>query len=285
MIGPRERDLQTGPRGLRLRIRETGPTDGEPVVVLHGYLEQAAAWDEVAARLAPFRVVAPDHRGHGLSEHIGAGGTYHFWDYVGDVVSLVDDLGGAAHVVGHSMGGTMAALVAATAPDRVRRLALIEGLGPPDGEARAVQQARQALSHRLRPPTHRPIADLSDAIQRMRRANPDLSAEQAERLAARITTPVADGTLIWTFDPLHRARAPQAFSARIFMEFLRQLRAPTLLVEGAISPMRAIPDLPDRRACLPTARRVLLPETGHNPHHTCPDRLAAVLLEHLHDRR
>lgn len=285
MTGPRERDLLTGPRGLRLRLREHGPVDGAPVVVLHGFLEQSAAWDDVAVRLAPRRVIAPDHRGHGRSEHVGPGGFYHFWDYVADAVAVLDSLGPPVDLVGHSMGGSIAALVAALAPDRVRALVLIEGLGPPDGEAGAVRQARQALAHRLAPPTHRPVRDLDDAVERMRLANPDVPADTARRMAERALDPAADGQLVWSFDPLHRARSPQAFSARAFGAFLSEIRAPTLLIDGGASPFRLIPDLDARRACLPHARRAVLEDIGHNPHHTAPDRLAALILEHLDARR
>jgi pimeloyl-ACP methyl ester carboxylesterase len=285
VTAPRERDLRTGPRGLRLRLREHGPVDGPPVVVLHGYLEQSAAWDDVALRLTGRRVVAPDHRGHGRSEHVGPGGFYHFWDYVADAVSVLDDLGPPLDLVGHSMGGSIAALVAAVAPERVRSLVLIEGLGPPDGDDGAVRQARQALAHRLDPPTHRPVRDLDEAVERMRRANPDLPPQTARRMAVRAVDPTPDGQLLWSFDPLHRARSPQAFSARAFRAFLRAIRAPTLLIEGGASPVSRIPDLDERRDCLPDARRVILDGVGHNPHHTAPDQLAALILEHLDARR
>lgn len=285
MTSPRERDLHTGPRGLRLRVREHGPATAPPVVILHGYLEQSAAWDAVARAMPERRVVAPDHRGHGRSEHVGAGGFYHFWDYVGDVVAVLDDLGPPADLVGHSMGGSIAALVAAVAPERVGRLVLIEGLGPPDGTARAVQQARQALQHRLEPPTHRALADLDAAVERMCRANRDLSADVARGLAERITTATPDGALIWTFDALHRARSPQAFSSLSFCDFLRKIRAPTLLIEGADSPIHRMPDLAERRACVARAELTVLDGVGHHPHHTCPERLAELLMEHLNARR
>ena len=125
--GPLEWDLAAGPRAIQLRIRDwAGP---EPtVVLLHGFLEQSAAWDPVARSLGR-RVVAPNQRGHGRSGHVGDGGWYHFWDYVGDLDQLVEHIGGPIDLVGHSMGGTVAALYAGTRPDMVRRLVLVEGLG------------------------------------------------------------------------------------------------------------------------------------------------------------
>jgi pimeloyl-ACP methyl ester carboxylesterase len=130
---------------------------GRPVVILHGWLEQAPCWDRVA-RLLKRPVYAPDHRGHGLSDWAPGAGHYPFWDYVADVDALVDHIGETVDLVGHSMGGTMAALYAAAAPERVRRLVLIEGIGPHDeGISEAgVTRARAFLATRRDPPVHRP---------------------------------------------------------------------------------------------------------------------------------
>lgn len=275
--------LHTGPRGLDLCLCEWGDPDGAPLLILHGYLEQGAAWQAVAEHLGHRRVVAPDHRGHGLSEHVGPGGFYHFWDYVADVDAVIDALGGRVDLVGHSMGGTLAALVAATVPDKIRSLVLVEGLGPPDGESKALAQARVALKHRREPPGHRPLRDLDEAVSRMRRVNPRLPEATARRLAERQTRPEGDG-LVWTWDPLHRSRSPTAFSARGFLSFLGAIEAPTLLIEGDNSPYRGIGGLGARRDAVRNAHLVVLDDTGHFPHHTCPGQLAALIAEHVDAR-
>lgn len=281
----RERDFRTRPRGLRLRICEWGTPseDRLPMLILHGFLEQGAAWDAIARALAPRLVIAPDHRGHGLSDHVADGGFYHFWDYVADVDALVEDLGGRVDLVGHSMGGSVASLYAACAPDRVRRLVLIEGLGPPDGEPRAVEQARTSLRHRRHEKRHTPVIDEADAIKRMRRGNPDLPVEAAARLARRQIR--EDGEAMrWTWDALHRARSPAAFSAARFKTFLAAIEAPVLMLEGGRSPYRHIPDLDARRDSLRQARTVVLPDCGHHPHHTHVEATARLIQEHFDAR-
>lgn len=287
-----EWDFRAGPRGLRLRICEWGaPEPGRPTtLVLHGYLEQGAAWDAVAGRL-PGRIVAPDHRGHGLSDHVGPGGFYHFWDYVADVDALADPLGGPVDVVGHSMGATIALLWASLRPERVRRLALVEGLGMPD-ESPGLDRPRRFLAAHRDPPRHRALADLDDGVRRMRHFNPKIPIATARALVARVTRPVRPddphvepdrpGTLVWTWDPLHRARNPTAMRRDLLMVHLAALRAPTLLVWGATSPYAAgLPDRAEREAAIADRRVITVDGAGHLVHHDAPDALAAALAAFL----
>lgn len=251
---------------------------GRPTLILHGYLEQGAAWDAVATQL-PGPVHAPDHRGHGRSGHVGTGGFYHFWDYVSDVDAVVEHLGGKVHLVGHSMGGTIACLYAGARPSAVDRLVLVEGLGPPDLTSLSVGRSRSFLKQRREPPVHKVLADLDDAVLRMKRFNPRLDDALARRLAARITEPV-DGGLRWTWDPLHRATNPNPFDPRQFERWVRAIESPTLYIHGADSPFR-VPDLDERYSWLARARRVDVDGAGHLIHHDAPDALAALIREFL----
>jgi alpha-beta hydrolase superfamily lysophospholipase len=98
---------------LRHHLLEWGDA-GAVVLLLHGFLEHAHVWDWVAPRLAEagYHAFALDWRGHGDSAWVGAGGYYHFADYVADLGGLVRALGGRAALVAHSMGGNAAVLYA-----------------------------------------------------------------------------------------------------------------------------------------------------------------------------
>lgn len=265
--------------GLELCVCRWGEPDGHlPLLVLHGYLEQGAAWDAVAAHL-PGDVVAPDHRGHGRSDHVGVGGFYHFWDYVADVDAVVASLGGKVDLVGHSMGGTIATLFAGTRPECVRRLALIEGLGPPDLTTLAVARSRAFLDARRDPPRHGTFADLEAGVSRMRRFNEGISEEAARRLVARITRPArpeeGEG-LTWTWDPLHRATSPNPFDPRQFKSWVESVTAPVLVIDGGASRFR-VPDAGERASWLRSARFLTIPGAGHLVHHDAPQPLAHAL--------
>ena len=107
------------------------PGEGEPVLALHGWLDNAASFQPLAEPLG-HPLVALDFAGHGHSEHRPRHQATHYVDHVRDVLAVADQLGWDRFVlVGHSMGAGVACLFAATFPERVSRLVLIEGLGPP----------------------------------------------------------------------------------------------------------------------------------------------------------
>ena len=135
MSEPREQTIDV--RGLPIHTLEWGQPGGLALILIHGFLDQAHSWRPFVAALqnAATRslwIIAPDCRGHGDSGWIGAGGYYHFPDYVLDLDDVVQALGlTRCALIGHSMGGTISFLYAGTFPSRVTELVLIEGSGPP----------------------------------------------------------------------------------------------------------------------------------------------------------
>src|SRR5688500_6076951 len=149
---------------------EGGVPAGEPVVLVHGFLDLAWGWRLVAERLATrYRVVAPDLRGHGDSDWIGRGGYYHFFDYVADLDDVVGRLRAPVRLVGHSMGGSVASYLAGARPERIARLALLEGQGPPE-QTDAVPQrtARWIDAWRAARAPSKTMATVADGAARLR---------------------------------------------------------------------------------------------------------------------
>jgi pimeloyl-ACP methyl ester carboxylesterase len=277
--------------GLRLwvhRFREaSAPPSGLTILLLHGFMDAGATWDMVAPALARggHDVVAPDLRGFGQSDYVGPGGYYHFPDYVADVAELVDALAPRRlAVVGHSMGGTVAALYTGAHHERVERLALLEGMGPVATEPRLAVDRMQAWLRTLRSIDRiaKPLTSLQEAVERLALHHPRVSREVIETRARLLTRPDETGRLIWAYDPLHRTTAPTPFHLDAFNEFLRRIDCPTLVVSGGPTGWHP-PDEAERIACLPHPTRFELPNAGHMMHWTEPvalgDRLAAFFGE------
>ncbi len=107
-------------------VREAGPEDAEPVVLIHGLAGSSIGeWYRVAPGLARrYRVILVDHRSHGLSAL--SRGRYEISDVADDVAGVLDQLGvGKAHIVGYSLGGAIAQSFANSYPSRVDKLVLI----------------------------------------------------------------------------------------------------------------------------------------------------------------
>jgi pimeloyl-ACP methyl ester carboxylesterase len=281
-VTPRDRFVVAN--RLRHHLLEWGDS-GPVVLLLHGFLEHAHAWDWVAPRLAAdHHVFALDFRGHGDSERVGAGGYYHFADYTADLASLVRALGGCAALVGHSMGGSAALIYAGTEPERVSALVAVDSLGPPDTPPEtAPDRFASWIGDLARTEARGPYADApADAAARLRERFPRFSPEVARHMAEHGTRPDGDGR-VWKFDPLHQTSAPQPYYVAQARAFWRRITCPVLYVEGGESELRLHPD--DVAARLETlrARRVTIAGAGHHPHLERPDALVRVLRAFLSD--
>ena len=128
-------------------VRDGGPADGEAVVLLHGFPQTSASWDDVATRLndAGYRTLAPDQRGYSPGARPKGRRAYRQSALVGDVIGLLDAAGAErAHVVGHDHGGGVAWSLAMSHPERVRTLTSLT-TPHPAAMARAMVASTQLL--------------------------------------------------------------------------------------------------------------------------------------------
>ena len=124
--------------GERVRVIESGPAGGEPVVFFPGW--GCPVWDfhetMPAVAAAGFRAIAVDLRGHGLSDKPTEPARYTTAAMIAHAVAILDALRVPRVVlIGHSMGGALATHLALHAPDRVRALALFSPIGCEIGRA------------------------------------------------------------------------------------------------------------------------------------------------------
>jgi len=207
---------------------------GTPMLALHGWLDNAHSFAPLARQgLAP--LLALDFAGHGLSDHRPPEAATHFVDHVRDVERVAATLEHEPFdLVGHSMGAGVAVLFAATFPERVRRLVLIEGLGPPATPGReAPAKLREAIAgmHGLADKQTPVYADFEDAVEARTRGFGGLSPESARLLCERGLEAV-DGGWTWRTDPRLRLRSSLRLTEEQVEGFIRAIRAPTLLILG-----------------------------------------------------
>jgi pimeloyl-ACP methyl ester carboxylesterase len=276
--------------GLPLNCLEWGEPGGEPLLLVHGFLDLAFSWTPLVAELQrtsprPLWIVAPDCRGHGDSGWVGVGAYYHFPDYVFDLDCVVRALNLTRFkLIGHSMGGTISLLYTGAFPERVEKLVLIEGVGPVGMNfSDAPMRMRQWIDEiQQRQRNHyRQYTGIAAGAHQLRQTNPRLREDFSLALAQAAMKPHNNGKWVWKFDPLHRTAAPQPFYTAQALEFLRRIACPVLIVDGKESHQTRRADKQQRYDAIGDRRQVTIEQAGHMVHQDNPEALAEALLPFL----
>ena len=240
-----------------------------PLVVLvpgMGDLRGAYRFLAPALRGAGYRVASTDLRGHGDSDNTFT--TYGDVETAGDILALIEELGGQAVVVGNSMGAGAAALAAALAPERITGLVLV---GPfvRNGEISAVQRLLLRLSM-ARPWAASAWKAYMPKLYAGRR--PDDFAQYRDEVAASLRRPGYAKAFSLTTRTDHTPAEAR----------LGDVSAPTLVVMGELDP-----DFPSPRAEADWIAQtlhgdvVMVPEAGHYPQSQRPDVTTEAVVRFL----
>jgi pimeloyl-ACP methyl ester carboxylesterase len=223
--------------------------------------------------------LAPDLRGHGDSAW-SPDGAYTTAFHLYDLAQLIhQEKLEPVTLIAHSLGGAVALRFAGLYPAAVRRLVVIEGLGPspqmiaqraaePVGDAwRRWVSERRALSGRL----PRRYATFDQALERMRTQNRRLSEAQARHLTEHGLNRNEDGSWSWKFDNYCRSVAPSDMSEDLLHALWGAITCPTLLIYGEDS-WASNPAEDGRINAFNNARVNLYADAGHWAHHDQTER-------------
>ncbi|MCF8589409.1 alpha/beta fold hydrolase [Gordonia sp. HY285] len=133
--------------GLTFDVTDSGPADGEPVILLHGFPQTASSWSQVSELLTAqgFRTIAPTQRGYSPGARPRGRWHYRTSELTADIVALIEQTGrGPVHVVGHDWGALVAWSLAMNRPDLVRSLTSVS-VPHPGAFLRSMTRSRQAL--------------------------------------------------------------------------------------------------------------------------------------------
>ncbi len=263
--GPDQRD--TFVDGVRWRSREA-PGRGNPVVYIHGHLASSASWKEVLVAASAGRpAIAVDLPGFGYSDRPWP------WDYTaaGEARGLVRYLEvrgiRKAVLVGNSLGGAEAMLVAAEHPDLVEGLVLVAPATPGGPIPWPVRILRT-----------RGLGDLVLALA----FRPFVGFGLRHRMYARASR-VTDAAIDDAWRPLGvpgtRRAALQAIRVdpKPYRGLEGRVRVPTLVLWGERDRMLPAPEGERLASKIPGARLVILPDAGHLPQRERPDTFAAAV--------
>lgn len=244
---------------VALTIDEAG-AGGRPLLLVHGFTGSRRDFDMALGPLAAlgWHVVAPELRGHGSSSQPEGEAAYSFEEFATDVLTLADALGfDRFTLLGHSMGGMVAQVLALRAPERLEGLVLMDTApgAVPGLDLELVESAGQLA-----------LAEGMDAVADLMADAPLLDSEPYRRAVE------ADPSYGERGDRQRRAAAPAMFAAMgrslataaDRTEQLASLRVPTLVLVGDADE----PFLEGSRRmaeAIPGARLAVLPHAGHSP--------------------
>jgi non-heme chloroperoxidase len=258
----------TLPSGVQVRYVERGAVDPSRVVImLHGYTDSSYSFQSLMDRLDPtIQAIAIDQRGHGDSSKPGC--CYAPQDFAADVVAFMDARQiKTATIVGHSMGGVIAQLVAIRSPERVSGLVIV---GSAPSFANPAVEGLLAAVKDLSEPIDRKFAHEFQASTVFRPLAPselDRYVDASMKVPARVWNDVLSQLLTVDLRP-----------------DLRTIKARTLILWGDKDGVSTRADQATLFQEIPNATLKVYEAIGHAVHWEAPDRVAADLAAFLTDR-
>ncbi|KAM3624576.1 uncharacterized protein V6R79_025114 [Siganus canaliculatus] len=219
-----------------IRGKIWGPEDGRPVLCLHGWADNCGTFNNLIPLLPKeCRYVAVDIPGHGLSSHRPPGVFYSFPEYVADARRVVDGLQWTKFsIIGHSMGGNIAAMFSALFPEMVDAVILLDSFGflPVDPKELPESMQRgmdEMLQYDKNTEQKKKVYNYEKAFERLSAANSSLSADSVRILLERGLVQ-AEGGFVFTRDLRINFRNIVRVTLEQSLEMQSRIQAPILIV-------------------------------------------------------
>ena len=274
--------------GIELEYESFGDANARPLLLIMGLGAQMISWhDDFCAELADrgFHVIRFDNRDSGFSTRMESAGSpdmaaafsgdpkpaYRLDDMADDAVGLLDALGiNAAHIVGASMGGYIAQLVAINHPDRVLSLTSIMS-GPSSAEAVPPKPEGVELLMVAPPTTREERIQVGMFARRVLLGSGDPFNESYERGRA-------EGAVDRAYYPIGTGRQLVAvLAAEPRLERLHDLRVPTLVIHGVDDVLIPVENGRLIAEAVPGARLIEIEGMGHDlPRRVWPQSMDAI---------
>lgn len=266
--------------GLSYAGLEWGNPEGYPIVALHGWLDNALSFSVMATFLNKYRFIALDLSGQGLSDHRSPDATYHIWDDVPQLLSVISTLGlNELAVLGHSRGAAIAVLLATALEDRCSRLVLLDGMLPrPTQDELAAEQFLRSQRDHIALSNHQPrtFEDIEGFVSA--RVRLGFSESSARLLAPRALRETPEG---WSLvhDPRLNHASAVKLSPGMCAAFYGAMTTPTL----ALVAQRGLGERGGFEASLAAVSEMTnwRVETVPGSHHTHMEEGARHIAEHV----
>jgi pimeloyl-ACP methyl ester carboxylesterase len=266
--------------GIRLHYLDWGKRGHQPILLLHGFMAHAHAWDDFAlAFRGRYRVIALDQRGHGESQW-SRNGLYSIDDHFSDLAKIIRILSLTnLTIVGHSMGGRNALFYAACNPTMVEQLILVD-IRP--GNDPASSKALKNLLNLI------PLqaGSVGEVVKRFRTLSPYLSKEICDSIVAHGFKTTPNGMMVPKFDVrMIQQLEKMDYGAEDLWPFLQNITCRSLVIRGERSPFLSRKVAQKICRLIPNAMLREIPDSTHFPVQEDPIVFNKTISDFLNQRR
>jgi len=267
----------------KIAALSNGQTDKPLLLMVHGWLDNAASFTKLIGLLDDFYVIAIDLPGHGKSSHRSADAHYHLLDYVHDLHCLVHAQGWTHFsIVGHSLGGIISSMYCAIFPEVVRSFVCIESAGPlTEPESTSIEQLRKAIISRIdaNEKSIRHPKDLNSIVQARQKIS-DLSAENAMIILHRnITFDEQSAAIEWSTDKRLRTISSLRLTQTQAESLMQGIQCPIHFVLGSRGFNKVNDLIAQRKALFKDAKLTVL-DGGHHVHMEAENVISEIIVQH-----
>ena len=283
-LAPAERRFDTGE--LELSYLDWGPEDAPPVILLHGFAQNAHSWDYTALALGQtYRVISLDARGHGDSDWADDS-DYSTAAHQRDLDRFISQFDGVpVTLVGLSMGGRSSYVYASRHPENVRGLVIVDS-GPtwPKAPGAGRSGGRRIMDFVTLPDE---LDTWDEFVERIHQYNPRRSVQEVRDTLVHKVRQAPNGKWTWKYDRILRDpnRPRESVSADEQWRRIEAISCPTLVVRGAESDILAQETAAEMGKRMQDCKVVEVERAGHLVPGDNPRQFIAVVtnwLDELH---
>ncbi len=258
--------------------------DAPLILAVHGWLDNAASFDELGMRLSThYRVLALDLPGHGLSQHPSKEGVYAFtsWCVWLDEVLAVLDEKRPVVLLGHSMGAAIVMCYAGVTDRHISRVIAIDGIAPATTDAsethtqllRGLKSRRRALTRDVSR-----VASEEEAVEKMKAVRMPMSDGALHKIARRHLKRDDQG-MYFGYDPMLQTTSVVRLSTAQLRACFSAISAPVHLIRAKQGWPIDEAHIKEVLSWIVTPVQIDLIDGGHHVHMDHPDDVSRIILD------
>ena len=273
-------------RGIDYHFNLWGNKDAAPILYLHGWADSGSTFQFVVDSFKKnWRVIAPDFRGFGRSQHNKS--SYWFPDYLADLNRIINIFSEKDPVtlIGHSMGGNVASMYAGIFPDEVKNLINIEGFGLKESKS---DNAPINYYHWIKKQnTDQKFSEyktFDELAEKLIKRNPKMSKDIAMYVANEWAMKQESGLIKLRADPFHKLPNAVQYRRNEAEACWKHIRANMIFIFGKntnfIEQLDTVNN-EERSSIFSNSQMVEIPDAGHMIHLENPELLASTIEDFL----